>query len=291
MMTSSTSNQGSRNQEPYLQVPLNLNTSNIANLSSAPRSRNNSFSSRGLTPTIPSPLRHLSPHVRRSILNNSNNGSSSVRSATVPVPIPLTSPLSRTSSMDVPTPISTPTTSLITPFLPNLAEICPQPTSPNPTAEAALEAERARIKERESEEIGYDASQLRLSLKRERAHSLRLTSDLVTLKLLSVKSQAEAEAHEEGLINGLLRRLECLQREKGRIIVELEREEEMLTNTLQKKLNEVRKEKALLQKQIEREHSSNTNLKTQLNSNVSNDVTMATNDSLDTFVQAGNHIR
>lgn len=50
-----------------------------------------------------------------------------------------------------------------------------------------------------------------------------------------------------------MRRLDGLQKEKGRIIVELEREEEMLTNTLQKKLAVVRREKALLEKQIERE--------------------------------------
>lgn len=61
-----------------------------------------------------------------------------------------------------------------------------------------------------------------------------------------------------------MRRLQCLQKEKGRIIVELEREEEMLTNSLQKKLNEVRREKALLEQQIEREHSANTDLRSRL---------------------------
>jgi predicted nuclease with TOPRIM domain len=61
-------------------------------------------------------------------------------------------------------------------------------------------------------------------------------------------------------MNGLMRRLDTVQREKGRIIVELEREEEMLTNTLQRRLNEVRKEKALLEQQIEREHEEQARL-------------------------------
>jgi len=134
----------------------------------------------------------------------------------------------------------------------------------NPTVEAALQLERSRIKNLEDFEQNLNCPiELRHSLKQERLHSLRLTTELATVKSLSIQSQAEAEVHEECLINGLLRRLECLQREKGRIIVELEREEEMLTNTLQKKLNEVRREKALLQKQIEKEHLSNTNLKQQ----------------------------
>jgi len=68
-----------------------------------------------------------------------------------------------------------------------------------------------------------------------------------------VAGQAEAEIREEGRINNLMRRLDGLQKEKGRIIIELEREEEMLTNTLQKKLTVVRREKAVLEKQIERD--------------------------------------
>ena len=89
-----------------------------------------------------------------------------------------------------------------------------------------------------------------------------------------MQSVAQAEVHEEGRINHLMRRLDTLQAEKGRIIVELEREEEMvravcgffcvyfawmltgielwqsyheqLTNNLQKKLNESR---AMLEQQ------------------------------------------
>ena len=165
------------------------------------------------------------------------------------------------------TPTSTPTS---TPFLPSLTSDPYHPSrhSPpsNPTIEQALQTERARIRNLEKIESSSSltTSDLRCALKKERLHSLKLTHDLATLKSQAIQSQAQAEVHEEWAINGLLRRLECLQAEKGRIIVELEREEEMLTNTLQKKLNEVRREKALLQKKIEMEHRGNTNLKSHL---------------------------
>jgi len=130
--------------------------------------------------------------------------------------------------------------------------------------EAAVQMERARAKDLEAQEKNMTAEELRVALKRERAHSSKLAADLAALKSLAVSSQAEAEAHEEGRINGLMRRLEMLHHEKGRIIVELEREEEMLTNTLQKKLNEVRREKAQLEQVIEREQLSHLALKAKL---------------------------
>lgn len=137
-------------------------------------------------------------------------------------------------------------------------------TAHDHAVDVAVAAERNRAKELERLEERATPDELRASLKKERSRCARFAADLAALKSASVRSQAEAEAHEEGRINNLLHRLECLQREKGRIIVELEREEEMLTNTLQKKLNEVRREKALLEQQIEREHSSNIELKSQL---------------------------
>lgn len=135
----------------------------------------------------------------------------------------------------------------------------------DPSVETAMEAERQRIRDQQCKESDVtDPEFLKAALKRERAHSLRLTADLARFKSSSVRSQAEAEAHEEAIINGLLRRLDLLQKEKGRIIVELEREEEMLTNTLQKNLNSVRREKALLQAQIDKEQKDNEQLKAQL---------------------------
>lgn len=132
--------------------------------------------------------------------------------------------------------------------------------------DAAVKNERARARELEKEEAKMNADELRLALRRERTHSSKLAADLAALRSMAVASQAEAEVHEEGRINCLMRRLEGLQQEKGRIIVELEREEEMLTNTLQKKLNEVRREKALLEQQIEREQSSHHDLKSRWSS-------------------------
>lgn len=145
---------------------------------------------------------------------------------------------------------------------------CSSSHNHNPSVDAAIEVERQRIRDREREETSLtDPAVLKSALKRERSRSLRLAADLARCKSSAVRSQAEAEAQEEGIINGLLRRLDTLQQEKGRIIVELEREEEMLTNTLQKKLNDVRKEKSLLQAQIDKEHRDNTQLKARLYEN------------------------
>lgn len=96
--------------------------------------------------------------------------------------------------------------------------------------DSAMAAERARIKELEKKESEADLTveDLKLILKRERSRSSKLVGELAAMKSMSVASQAEAEIGEEGRINGLMRRLDCLQKEKGRIIVELEREEEMV---------------------------------------------------------------
>ena len=90
------------------------------------------------------------------------------------------------------------------------------------------------------------------------------------------QSQAEAEIEDESRMNALMRRLDTVQREKGRIIVELEREEEMLTNTLQKKLIEVRKEKAQLEQQIEREHEEQARLARRIQDAAVSDATSTT---------------
>eukprot|EP00591_Stephanopyxis_turris_P009167 CAMPEP_0195508402 /NCGR_PEP_ID=MMETSP0794_2-20130614/1614_1 /TAXON_ID=515487 /ORGANISM="Stephanopyxis turris, Strain CCMP 815" /LENGTH=235 /DNA_ID=CAMNT_0040635347 /DNA_START=166 /DNA_END=873 /DNA_ORIENTATION=+ len=150
------------------------------------------------------------------------------------------------------------------PLLPSLSSGGGLPLLPNfcatkaasAAADAAMQQERNRVRELEKQEVNMDEKELRLALRRERMHSCKLAADLGALKSAAVSSQAEAEACEEGRINGLMRKLESLYKEKGRIVLELEREEEMLTNTLQKKLNEVRREKALLEKQIEREHAA-----------------------------------
>jgi len=126
---------------------------------------------------------------------------------------------------------------------------------PSAAASAAGELERNRAREREKEELTMSADQLRAALRKERGYSCKLAMDLAALKSAAVSNQAEAEVHEEGRINCLMKRLDSLSREKGRILIELEREEEMLTNTLQKKLNQVRREKAELEKHIRREQA------------------------------------
>ena len=136
--------------------------------------------------------------------------------------------------------------------------------------ESALSTERSRIRTLEEAEASLSLEELRHVLKRERLHSLHLTGELAAIKSALVTCQAEAEIHEEGRINTLMRRvhnqMESMQREKERIIVELEREEEMLTNTLQKKLEEVRREKEILQRKIEQEHLFNEELRAKVDS-------------------------
>lgn len=140
----------------------------------------------------------------------------------------------------------------------------PEPSEQQKAMENAVAAERKRAHDLEEQEKDMTADELRAVLKRERARTGRISADLAALRSSNVQSQLEAEMIEEGRINSLMRRLDDLQQEKGRIIVELEREEEMLTNTLQKKLNEVRREKAILEKQIENESRSHSNLQEQL---------------------------
>lgn len=126
----------------------------------------------------------------------------------------------------------------------------------------ALSNERDRISKLEEIEADYNTvDQFKAALRKERHHSKQLVKELAELKSVAVASTLEAEVNEEGRINCLMRRLDGVQKEKGRIIVELEREEEMLTNTLQKKLNQVRKEKENLEQQIEREHMLNARLR------------------------------
>ena len=98
--------------------------------------------------------------------------------------------------------------------------------------EAAAAAERARAKVLEEAEVDLTAEELRAVLKKERHRTAKIQADLAALRSGSVQQQLQAEVLEEGRINGLMRRMDDLQAEKGRIIVELEREEEMVSDAL-----------------------------------------------------------
>lgn len=91
--------------------------------------------------------------------------------------------------------------------------------------EAAAAKERARAKAMEETELELSAEELRAVLKKERLRTAKIQSDLAALRNSTVQQQFQAEVLEEGRINGLMRRMDILQEEKGRIIVELEREE------------------------------------------------------------------
>lgn len=117
------------------------------------------------------------------------------------------------------------------PLVPWLGNPPLSPASATAAANAALtaaEQERNRASHHQKLEETMTAEELRAALKKERAYSCKLAVDLATLKSAAVSSQAEAEAYEEGRINCLMRRLNILAKEKGRLIVELEQEEEMV---------------------------------------------------------------
>jgi hypothetical protein len=94
--------------------------------------------------------------------------------------------------------------------------------------EAASAAERTRAKALEDDELNMTADELRAVLKKERLRTGKIQADLAALRSGTIQQQLQAEVLEEGRINCLMRRMDVLQEEKGRIIVELEREEEMV---------------------------------------------------------------
>ena len=108
----------------------------------------------------------------------------------------------------------------------------PEPSERQKAMESAVAAERERAKELEPEEAKMAADELRAVLKMERRRTAKILADLAAFKLAAVELQSEAEVIEEGRINGLMRRLDHLQHEKGRIIFDLEREEEMVSHTV-----------------------------------------------------------
>lgn len=113
---------------------------------------------------------------------------------------------------------------------PNCCPSSPYVKASKSAVETALVNERERIKILEEEEANYTTiEEFKAALKKERQYSKNIVSELAALKSIAVTSTLEAEIHEEGRINCLMRRLDILQKEKGRIIVELEREEEMVS--------------------------------------------------------------
>lgn len=115
---------------------------------------------------------------------------------------------------------------------PQLTNEPPRISDTQKIVEHAMQQERKRSKEMEKEELNMSADEMRLVLKQERHRMAGFAADLARLKSAAVQCQAESEIHEERCINGLMRRLESLQVEKGRIVVELEREEEMVRTSV-----------------------------------------------------------
>jgi hypothetical protein len=112
--------------------------------------------------------------------------------------------------------------------LPRMPFLTPDHTEQRKAMEAAASAERQRAKELEIKEAGKTLEELRLVLKRERQRMGRIAGDLAAMRTVAGHSQLEAEVMEEGRVNSLMRKMDKIQEEKGRIILELESEEEMV---------------------------------------------------------------
>lgn len=94
--------------------------------------------------------------------------------------------------------------------------------------ETAAAAERQRSKDLEITEAAFTTAELHSVLKRERQRMARMAGELAAMRTVAGHSQLEAEVMEEGRINAIMRKMDRIQEEKGRIIVELESEEEMV---------------------------------------------------------------
>jgi len=84
--------------------------------------------------------------------------------------------------------------------------------------------ERKMREIKEEEEKNFDADSLRALLRQERLRSAKLAHDLNSLREALVSQQNESEAEEERLVNGMMKRLDCLKKEKEQVVFKLERE-------------------------------------------------------------------
>jgi hypothetical protein len=200
----------------------------------------------GITGTTGSPQRlqpPLSPHHRSTVVHPRTGLGSPIHSTRIrshsignhpyPLGIPPLPTMSPYSAQSLPvSPLGAPLqTKVGGPDMPFLlsSQVPPEHSETHKAMEAAATRERARSKQLEEEEMELDAGALRGVLKRERARMGRIAADLAAMKSTAVQAQLEAEVIEEGRINCLMRRLDTVQQEKGRIIVELEMEEEMVS--------------------------------------------------------------
>jgi hypothetical protein len=94
--------------------------------------------------------------------------------------------------------------------------------------EGAIVKERRREKELETQEESMTAEELRVRLRAERHRMAKLAAELAKHKMITVHSELEAEMVEEGRVNGLIRRLEEIQIEKGQMFHEPEGDEAMV---------------------------------------------------------------
>lgn len=113
-------------------------------------------------------------------------------------------------------------------LLPRMPFLTPDHAEQRKAMETAAAAERQRSKDLEIKEAGLAVAELHGVLKRERQRMARIAGELAAMRTVAGHSQLEAEVMEEGRINSLMRKMDKIQEDKGRVILELEREEEMV---------------------------------------------------------------
>jgi hypothetical protein len=96
--------------------------------------------------------------------------------------------------------------------------------------EEAASLERRRIHQLEQEEQELQsAEEFRRLLKQERHRSIQLQMDLAAAKQHLKQLAQSQEIQQEGRINQLVNRVDQIQQEKERLLVDLQREEEMVS--------------------------------------------------------------
>mmetsp|Transcript_21902 Transcript_21902/g.37253 ORF Transcript_21902/g.37253 Transcript_21902/m.37253 type:complete len:259 (+) Transcript_21902:60-836(+) len=131
----------------------------------------------------------------------------SASTSTIPSLSGLGGPLSLSAASSV--------SSSVLPFAPtNTTSSTQQQSVLKLAMETAMQKERQRRLEKESKETALTAAELRLVLREERIRMTRMAAELAALKSQAVASQVEAEVHEEGRINHIMRRLEGLSKEQ-----------------------------------------------------------------------------
>ncbi|CAC5402196.1 CCDC6 [Mytilus coruscus] len=123
-----------------------------------------------------------------------------------------------------------------------------------PPSPATLEQLQKRI-----ESLQQENRVLKMELETYKLKCKTLQEEKKELQKASVNIQARAEQEEEFISNTLLKKIQCLKKEKEALAMNYEQEEEFLTNDLSRKLTQLRNEKVELEETLEKEQEYQVN--------------------------------